>query len=69
MLTVGQKIKELREARGWTQLELSLQADKAQSAIWTFESGKYYPKLPDLQRICDAFGMTISEFMEGVEII
>ena len=60
------KIKVLQGQRGWTDYKL---AQKAGSSLYARKSP---PKLETLQCICNAFGITLSQFFlenESVEIL
>lgn len=51
---VGKKVREAREARGWTQTELANRAGMKQHAISRFEAGDSVPTLQTLDRIAVA---------------
>lgn len=55
-------ITELREQRGWSVNELATRADVPQSTL----AGQYgrgnTPTIPTLEKLCGAFGITLSEF-------
>ena len=67
-MTVGQRIKKLREERGWSQMYLAIEARVGQSCVYEWEKEVVYPNLISFFRICWAFEMTLDEFMKGVEI-
>lgn len=51
---LGKKVREAREARGWTQAELAERAGMKQHAISRFEAGDVVPTLTTLDRIAAA---------------
>lgn len=53
------RIRELREAKGWTQTELGKQVGVNQSAIDKYESGHIVPPVNRLYRLADAFGVSL----------
>ena len=67
-MTVGQRIKQLREERGWRQTYLAVEVDLSFEMIYAYERDKSTPRLKTLAKFCDAFGITPEEFMKGVEI-
>ena len=59
-----------REARGWTEYHLAEQADLPQSTISSWYRKNTVPTLPSLEKICKAFGITLSQlFSEGEEVV
>lgn len=67
-MTVGQKIKQLRKERKWSQMYLGIETELSQTTIYDYEAGRTVPRLKTLALICKAFGVSIDEFMKGVEI-
>lgn len=66
-LTVGNRIKALRTARGWSQRRLAVEINASgYSAVHHWESGNQFPSLPMAARLAMAFGVTIDELVEGV---
>jgi putative transcriptional regulator len=59
---VNNRLRELREAQGWSQGALAEQLDVSRQTVNALETGKYDPSLPLAFRIARLFGTTI----EGV---
>lgn len=51
---LGRTVREMREARGWTQTKLAAEADMTQSAVARFEAGGTIPTIPVLDRLAHA---------------
>ena len=51
---LGRTVRQLREARGWSQTELAEAASMTQSAVARFEGGGTVPSLPVLERLAGA---------------
>ena len=64
-MDILQRIYELRIRRGWTEWKLAQEADLKQSSISDWYSKNQLPKIPSLEKICDAFGITMAEFFCG----
>jgi transcriptional regulator with XRE-family HTH domain len=64
-LDVLQHILELRERRGWTEWRLAEESGLKQSTISTWYQKGQLPKIPSLERLCDAFGITLAHFFAG----
>ena len=52
-------LRELREARGWSQGALAEQLDVSRQTVNALETGKYDPSLPLAFRIARLFGKPI----------
>ncbi|MBO5316524.1 MAG: helix-turn-helix transcriptional regulator [Clostridia bacterium] len=63
-MTTLEKIDKLRIQRGWSINNLALEAMLTQSTINNLYSRKTEPKLSTLRAICEAFGITLSEFFK-----
>ena len=55
------RLRELREARGWSQGELAEQLEVSRQTINALETGKYDPSLPLAFRIARLFERRIEE--------
>lgn len=62
MIDVLQRINELREERHWTEYQLAERSGLTQSTISSWYRKKMLPTIPSLTKICDAFGISISQF-------
>ena len=67
-----EKIRELQNARNWTDLELAKHADLPIATVNSLFRRNNPPKLDTLQCICKAFGLTLAQFFledESVEVL
>lgn len=61
MIDVLKRITELREQKKWSEYQLAEHSGLTQSTISSWYKKDILPTLPSLDRICDAFGITISQ--------
>ena len=54
-------ITEYREARGWTEYQLAEHSSLPQSTISSWYRKNMVPTIPSLEKICTAFGITLSQ--------
>lgn len=66
---LGMRIAYLRKQKGWSQEDLSLEANVNKNYISDLERGTRNPSLEILERIADAFGITLEVLFRGVETI
>lgn len=65
---IGARVRALRVARGWTQLQLAIAIDGYRPVVSRIEAGARMPMVQTLASIARAFGMTLSTLLEGVDI-
>lgn len=65
-MTLGRTVKEMREAKGWTQAQLASRARVERSTIQNVESGRV-ARPNSLPHIADALGVTVSELTRDPE--
>lgn len=53
------RIKQLREEIGMTQVRLSIELEVAQETISAYENGKHYPSIPSLIKLMKIFNTGI----------
>ena len=54
-------ITAYRQARGWTEYQLSERSGLPQSTISSWYRKSMIPTVPSLEKICEAFGITLSQ--------
>ena len=64
---LGWRVRQLREAKGWTQEILAGRAGLDRSYIAGIEAGLRNPSTKALAKIARALGVTLSVLFEGVE--
>lgn len=63
-------ISEYRQDRGWTEYQLAEKSGLPQSTISSWYRKNMVPTIPSLEKICAAFGITLSQlFAEGDEAV
>ena len=67
-MEVGERIRELREARGMTQNALANAAGVSPTYIYQLERGEKSPTVEYLDHICWGLGVTIKDFFGESEL-
>ena len=63
-------ITAYREERGWTEYQLAEYSGLPQSTISSWYRKNMVPTVPSLEKICNAFGITLSQlFAENEEAV
>ena len=52
----------IRKERNWTEYQLAEQSGLTQSTISSWYRKNMLPTIPSLTKLCDAFGITLSQF-------
>ncbi|MGO9317419.1 MAG: helix-turn-helix domain-containing protein [Terracidiphilus sp.] len=63
---VGERVRELRKAKGWNQDGLAQHTGLGRTYISNVERGHKNPSLRSLQIFATCFKMSVSEFLNGV---
>ena len=63
-IDVGNRIRQLREQKGWHKGTLATKAGISPSYIPKLENGEKSPTIETLNAICLAFGITLVEFFD-----
>lgn len=63
-MNVLEKIKKLQQERGWSTYKLAYESGLTQSTLSNMFTRRTRPTIETLQMICDAFGISLSEFFE-----
>lgn len=56
------RIIQLKDAKGWSEYQLAERSGLAQSTISSWYRKNMLPTIPSLEKICEAFDITMSEF-------
>lgn len=66
-MDINQKIKRLRDERGWSTYQLALEAGLTQSTLSSLLGGNSNPSIKTLECVCNAFGISLAEFFAESE--
>ena len=61
---MNNRVRELREAKGWSQGELAEQLAVSRQTVNAIETGKYDPSLPLAFQIGRLFNLTIEQVFD-----
>ena len=64
---LGWRVRQLREARGWTQETLAGRAGLDRSYVAGIEAGLRNPSTKALAKLARALGVSLATLFEGVE--
>ncbi|MBN1943636.1 MAG: cupin domain-containing protein [Phycisphaerae bacterium] len=67
LFLLAQRIKALRQERGWTLRQLAARTELTDSVLSKVENFRVTPSLPALARIAEALGVKLSELVEGLD--
>lgn len=62
MVDVLGRISDFREKKGWTEYQLAEKSGLTQSTISSWYRKNMTPTIHSLEKICTAFGITLSQF-------
>jgi transcriptional regulator with XRE-family HTH domain len=62
---LAERIKTLREARGWTQEQLAERAAMQRSYLADLELGRRNPSVRTLVKVANAFGIAVAELLDA----
>ena len=69
-MDIQKRIKDLMEERGWTDYRLAMESGLSHSTVSNMFKRNNAPTIPTLEAICEAFGITLSQFFaEGEEAV
>lgn len=66
-IPLGRRIRALRIKRGWMQVDLAVNAGLTRETISNIELAKKEAGIRALQKISQAFSMTIAQLLTGLE--
>lgn len=62
MVDVLARIKQLRDERGWSDYQLAERSSLPKSTISSWYQKNLVPSPISLEKVCEAFGITLSQF-------
>lgn len=68
MIHLAKRLKQTRESKHWTQLQLSRASGINVMAISHFECGRRLPSLPNAVRLCKALGCSLDWLVLGLRL-
>ena len=66
-MNVLEKVKKLQEERDWSTYRLAYEAGLTQSTLSNMFARGTCPTVDTLEKICEAFGISLAEFFESDE--
>jgi transcriptional regulator with XRE-family HTH domain len=67
LIALGERIRELREERHWSQEEFADRCGLHRTAIGLLERAERVPRLDTLLTVSKGFGITVSDLLRDVE--
>lgn len=65
MINVLERITYYRNLKNWSEYQLAEKSGLTQSTISSWYRKNLYPTIPSLEKICTAFGITLSQFFSN----
>ena len=65
---IGKFIKDYRVGSGMSQLELAVEMDAEQGSVCRWENGKEMPRMENLIKIADYFGLKLWAFFKELDV-
>jgi XRE family aerobic/anaerobic benzoate catabolism transcriptional regulator len=66
-ISLGKRIRDLREARGWRQIDLAVHAGINENYVSDLELGRKEACLRKLQVVAHAFEMKTAELLQDID--
>ena len=68
MFNINERIIKLRTQRNWSEYQLAEKSGIVKSTISSWSRTNAMPTIPNLEKICTAFGITLSQFFSDEEM-
>jgi transcriptional regulator with XRE-family HTH domain len=62
---VGQRVRQLRKAKGWSQEQFAFECGLDQTYISGIENGRRNVSIVNVEKMCKAFGVSLKEFFDA----
>jgi putative transcriptional regulator len=67
-IAMKNRIHVLRAEKEWSQAELAVRVRVSRNSINAIENGRFDPSLPLAFRIADAFGLSVEEVFDKMDV-
>lgn len=61
---LGRRLKAARQQKGLQVIPAAELSGSTKFNIWNYESGRHEPDILTVQRMCKAYGVTLSELLD-----
>lgn len=61
--SIGDKVRELRKGRDWTQHKLSEKAGVTEQTVYNLENGRHVPDTSTLLKIADGLDVSLADLL------
>ena len=68
-MDVLERLRKLMDARGWTMYRLAKESGLTESTIANIYRRNAIPSIDTLEKICQGFGITLSQFFADAELV
>ncbi|MBQ0050896.1 MAG: helix-turn-helix transcriptional regulator [Treponema sp.] len=68
-MDILEKIRNLRLERGWSEYQLAEKSELPQSTISSWYRKNMQPSICSLEKICDAFNITLAQFFSSSSMV
>ena len=68
-MDVLERLRKLMDARGWTMYRLAKESGLTESTIANIYRRNAIPSIDTLEKICQGFGITLSQFFSDAEMV
>jgi len=64
---IHNNLRKAREKAGMRQVDIAMRLNQPQSYVSKYESGERILDVIELKQVCDALGMSLTEFVSQIE--
>lgn len=62
---IGQRVKELREAKGWSTAQLAILINKSKATVVHYETSNRYPQIKDANKLAEVLDTSV-DYLTGM---
>lgn len=68
-MDVLERLRHLMDERGWTVYRVARESGLSEKTVYNIYSRNTMPSIPTLEAICNAFGITLAQFVADGKLI